>query len=131
MSFSTFNSILISALDAYRRQTGKDLVSDPLHLVLEYCNSPGAMLTVLQDQMPDFYRSDAENHRLTNMLVPMANVLYMFSVTLGEGVGLVNITTIRPRQGLMLNICFADILTGEAHIRGRGRPLDGLYPPSP
>ncbi|KAH9022480.1 hypothetical protein EDB85DRAFT_1996116, partial [Lactarius pseudohatsudake] len=50
----------------------QDLTAHPLSAQLQACDSPAAILTILQDQVD--------------------RVLYAFSVTLGEGVGLVSVS---------------------------------------
>ncbi|KAH9052804.1 hypothetical protein EDB87DRAFT_1581202 [Lactarius vividus] len=84
-----FQSIFHASLKAYEKQTKKDLLSHPLAARLQSCNSSAAILAVLHDQVQDFEQSRSVNERLTKWLDPTVNVLYAFSATLGEGVGLV------------------------------------------
>ncbi|KAH9055263.1 hypothetical protein EDB87DRAFT_1642472, partial [Lactarius vividus] len=88
-SHFSFQSIFLASLRAYEKQTKKDLLSHPLAARLNSCDSPAAILTVLQDQVQDFEQSRSVDERLTKWLDPTINVLYAFSATLGEGVGLV------------------------------------------
>ncbi|KAI9436556.1 hypothetical protein H4582DRAFT_397851 [Lactarius indigo] len=88
-SHSNFQSIFHTSLKAYERKTKKDLLSHPLATRLNSCDSPAAILTVLQDQVQEFEQSRSVDERLTKWLDPTVNVLYAFSATLGEGVGLV------------------------------------------
>ncbi|KAI9436478.1 hypothetical protein H4582DRAFT_435325 [Lactarius indigo] len=88
-SHSNFQSIFHASLKAYERKTKKDLLSHPLATRLNSCDSPAAILTVLQDQVQEFEQSRSVDERLTKWLDPTVNVLYAFSATLGEGVGLV------------------------------------------
>ncbi|KAH9055254.1 hypothetical protein EDB87DRAFT_1834354 [Lactarius vividus] len=74
---------------AYQKHTKKDLLSHPLAARLHRCDSPSAVLTVLQDQVQEFEQSRSVDERLTKWLDPTVNVLYAFSAMLGEGVGLV------------------------------------------
>jgi len=90
-SLSNFQSIFHASLRAYEKQTKNDLLSHPLAARLHSCDSPAAILTVLQDQVQEFEQSRSVNQRLTKWLDPTVNVLYAFSATLGEGVGLVNL----------------------------------------
>jgi len=95
-SHSNFDSIFNAALDAYKRQTRRDLTSHPLLSRLQSCDSPDAILTVLREQIPPFarFRSQPQSgdDGLSKWLVPTVNVLYAFSATLGEGVSTVNIS---------------------------------------
>ena len=90
-SHSNFQSIFNAALEEYKRKTKKDLTSHPLHSRLESCNSPEAILTVLRDQIPGFSESQSGDDGLTKWVTPTVNVLYTFSDTIGQGIGLVSI----------------------------------------
>ncbi|KAH8988131.1 hypothetical protein EDB86DRAFT_2057744 [Lactarius hatsudake] len=84
-----FQSIFHASLKAYEKQTKKDLLSHPLAARLQSCNSSAAILAVLQEQVQEFEQSRSVDERLTKWLGPTVNVLYAFSATLGEGIGLV------------------------------------------
>ncbi|KAH9013895.1 hypothetical protein EDB84DRAFT_1444092 [Lactarius hengduanensis] len=88
-SLSNFQSIFHASLRAYEKQTKKNLLSHPLSAQLNSCDSSAAILTVLQDQVQEFEQSRSVDERLTRWLDPTVNVLYAFSATLGEGIGLV------------------------------------------
>ena len=90
-SHSNFVPIFNAALESYKRKTKKDLASHPLLSSLQSCDSPEAVLTVLRDQIPTFNQSDNQDDGLTKWVIPTVNVLYTFSGTIGQGVGLVNI----------------------------------------
>jgi hypothetical protein len=88
-SHSNFASIFNAALETYKLKTKKDLASHPLLSSLQSCDSPEAVLTVLRDQTPTFKQSENGDDRLTKWVAPTVNVLYAFSATVGQGVGLV------------------------------------------
>ena len=90
-SHSNFASIFNTALDSYKRKTKKDLASHPLLSSLQSCDSPEAVLTVLREQIPAFNQSQDRDDGFTKWVIPTVNVLYTFSGTIGQGVGLVNI----------------------------------------
>ena len=91
-SHSNFVSIFNAALETYKRKTKKDLASHPLLPTLQSCDSPEAVLTALREQIPaTFNQSQNGDDRLTKWVTPTVNVLYSFSDTLGQGLGLVNI----------------------------------------
>ena len=90
-SASNFNAIFEKALKAYTKKTKQDLTANPLATQLQECNSPEAIMTILQDQIDQFRQSQRGDERLQKWLSPTINVLYAFSETLGQGVGLVNI----------------------------------------
>ncbi|KAF8487341.1 hypothetical protein DFH94DRAFT_23655 [Russula ochroleuca] len=87
-SHSNFVSIFNAALESYKYKTKKDLASHPLLPSLQSCDSPEAVLTVLREQMPAFGQSQNGDDGLTKWVTPTVNVLYAFSATLGQGVGL-------------------------------------------
>jgi hypothetical protein len=99
-SQSNFASIFNAALESYKRKTKKDLASHPLLPNLQSCESPDAVLTVLREQVPAYNQSRNGDDGLTKWVTPTVNVLYSFSETIGQGVGLVNITTFRRGEFL-------------------------------
>ena len=99
-SQSNFASIFNAALESYKRKTKKDLASHPLLPSLQSCGSPEAVLTVFRDQVPAFSQSQSCDDGLTKWVAPTVNVLYSFSETVGQGVGLVNINTFCREESL-------------------------------
>jgi len=88
---STFQLILINALDEYKKRTKKDLLAHPLVTELQSCNSPSAILAVLRQQLQELDQSRRSDERWTRWLDPTVHVLYSLSGTLEEGVGLVRL----------------------------------------
>src|SRR5579863_55304 len=93
-SSSSFLPIFTSALETYEKTTKKKLLTHPLAAQLQSCESPDAILSVLQDLVQQVDQSRSSNQRLTNWLSPTVNVLFAFSATLGEGVGLVGLESL-------------------------------------
>ena len=90
-SSSTFQSLFNAALDAYEKKTKTKLLTHPLAAQLQSCDSPTAILSVLRDLIQQFDRRRRRDERLTSWLNPTINVLYAFSSTVGQGVGLVSL----------------------------------------
>jgi hypothetical protein len=90
-SHLNFMSIFNAALENYRHKTKKDLASHPLLPSLQSCDSPEAILSVLRKQIPASSQSQNDDDGLTKWIIPTVNVVYAFSDTLGQSVGLVNI----------------------------------------
>ncbi|KAI9441064.1 hypothetical protein BJY52DRAFT_511493 [Lactarius psammicola] len=88
-SSTDFETIFRAALEAYNKQTKKDIASHPLAVQLQSCDSPGAILTVLRAQVQAFDQSRSADEKLTKWLDPTVNVLYAFSATIGSGVALI------------------------------------------
>ena len=94
ISTSNYQAIFDNALNAYKKKTKKDLRSHPLLPKIQSCNSPNAVLAVLQDQIPVLDQShsiSSASDRLTKWLNPTVNVLYAFSEAIGAGISLVSI----------------------------------------
>jgi hypothetical protein len=89
-SSSNFQSILNASLQAYDNKTKNKLLDHPLATQLQSCDSPNAILSVLQDLIKQFDQRRTSDERLKSWLNPTVNVLYAFSDTLGEGVSLVS-----------------------------------------
>ncbi len=102
-SSSNFQPIINAALKLYEKQTKKDLLAHPLAAQLNSCNSPSDILTVLKDQVHEFGLSHSGDGTQARWLISTVNVLYAFSATLGEGVGLVSLRSLYvydPRSDL-------------------------------
>jgi hypothetical protein len=89
-SCSNFQSVFNAALEAYEKKTKCKLISHPLAAQLQSCDSPTAILSVLQGVIQQFDHRRSSDARLTNWLNPTVNVLYAFSNFIGQGVGLVS-----------------------------------------
>jgi hypothetical protein len=90
-SSSNFQSVFNAALEAYEKKTKCKLLSHPLATQLQSCDTPIAILSVLQDLIQKFDQRRSSDERLTNWLNPTVNVLYAFSDYIGQGVGLVSL----------------------------------------
>ena len=90
-SGSNFQSVLNAALDAYEKKTKTKLLTHPLAAQFQSCDSPTAILSILQDIIQQFDCRRRSDDKLTNWLNPTINVLYAFSSTLGQGLGLVSL----------------------------------------
>jgi hypothetical protein len=90
---SNFQLIINNALDTYKKRTKKDLLAHPLVTELQSCNSPSAILAVLQQQLQGLDQSQRSDERWSRWLDPTVNVLYTLSGALGESVGLVRFTS--------------------------------------
>ncbi|KAH8985158.1 hypothetical protein EDB92DRAFT_1384874 [Lactarius akahatsu] len=86
---TSFETIFGEALEAYNKQTKKDIASHPLIVQLKSCGTPSAILDLLRTQVQVFDQSQNADEKLTAWLVPTVNVLHRFSATLGNVVGLV------------------------------------------
>ena len=90
-SYSNYRSIFDTALEAYKKKTGKDLTSDPLLCRLETCQSPDDILVILRERISGFDHPSNNKDGLTKCLNPTVNVLYTFSTIIGASPGLVSL----------------------------------------
>lgn len=95
-SSSDFQSIFNAAVERYEIKTKSKLLTHPLAAQFQSCGSPAAILSLLQGLVRQFDQSRSSDERLSRWLNPTVNVLFAFSATLGEGVGLVYISTNNP-----------------------------------
>ncbi|KAH9046663.1 hypothetical protein EDB84DRAFT_1465144 [Lactarius hengduanensis] len=86
---SNFRTIFVAALKAYEKNTKTDRLTHPLATQLQSCDSSSDVLAVLRDRVNEFDQSRSHDERLSSWLNPTINVLYAFTATLGEGVGLI------------------------------------------
>ncbi|KAH9178009.1 hypothetical protein EDB89DRAFT_1844211, partial [Lactarius sanguifluus] len=120
-SSTDFETIFGAALQAYNKQTKKDLASHPLATQLQSCDSPGAILSILRTQVQAFDRSQSTDEKLTKWLDPTVNVLYAFSTVLGEGVGL----TFPPAKAIFAGI--GVLLQAAKDVRASQNALVDLF----
>ena len=78
-------------MKAYEKKTKTDLFTHPLATQLESCNSSTDILAVLQEKVNELDESRSRTEKLSSWLNLTLNVLYAFSATLGQGVGVVSL----------------------------------------
>ena len=127
-SRSNFVPIFNAALKSYERKTKQDLPSHPLLSSLQSCGSPEAVLTVLREQIPAFDQSQNRDDGLTKWVIPTVNVLYTFSATVGQGVGLVIIITLLSRREFLIFVLFLGIPACKCDFCCDRRSPLGRYP---
>jgi fungal STAND N-terminal Goodbye domain len=95
-SSNNYQLIFNNALKEYEKRTKQDLLAHPLAAQLQSCESPSAIIDVLQQQIQEINQSRTSDDKFTKWLDPTVNVLYALSATLGEGVGLVRLDVYEP-----------------------------------
>ena len=80
---SNFQSIL-DALDKYTEQTGINLKDNPFADKVKGCNSPDAVLLLLQDNLKAFKDYRDKNRKFIDCLSPVVRFVHAFSGVLGE-----------------------------------------------
>jgi hypothetical protein len=90
-SNSRVQSIVNQALQEYKNTTGKDLPSHPLFRDLTACDSAGAILGVLQRQLPGYDTpGGSQEQSKWPWLGTTVDVLSQVSQTIGSGIGIVS-----------------------------------------
>ena len=86
--------LIIDAFDDYTRQVGLDITKNPLADALRGCDSPNAVLELLQDKANAFknFRDGEPSRTLMNWLKPVVQVVHGFSGVLGPAISLVSPT---------------------------------------
>jgi hypothetical protein len=89
-STDNFQAVFNAASAEYQSVTGKRLDTHPLAARLDTCDSPKAISDLLlsQAQVSSTFRKGDD--KLMAWLDPIVHILFTFSATLGEGIGLVS-----------------------------------------
>jgi hypothetical protein len=122
-SSSNFRSIFDAALDDYKKKTNNDLRQHGLIAQLEPCDSASDILAMLDKQyhVKQFIQSQTDGGSSKQWLSATATVLCAFSAALGEGVGIVIISS-SSRQRCALSSFSTGLPTRQSHFCGRRRP---------
>ena len=113
---SNFQSIL-NAVDKYAKQTGINLMENPFVDKVKGCDSPSAVLSLLQENLKAFKDYRDNNQKFIECIGPVVKFVHAFSGVLGEAARLVSrnrsfhyrITfTLSPQEPLP---------TGKTHLR--------------
>ena len=94
-SISNFTAIFDAALQEYKTLTKNDLATHPFAAAIEDRNSPDSILNVFRNQAQAFDAFRKGDDKLIALLAPIVNILFTFSETLGEGVGLVSLHSVQ------------------------------------
>ena len=86
---SNFQSIL-EAVDKYAEQTGINLKENPFADKVKGCDSPDAVLLLLQENMNAFKEYRDQDRKFIDCMSPVVQFVHVFSGILGEASGLVS-----------------------------------------
>jgi hypothetical protein len=89
-STDNFTAIFQAASSEYESVTGKRLDAHPFATEFDNCDSPEAVLNVFRTQARTFDKFRKGDEKLLTWLDPIVHILFTFSATLGEGIGLVS-----------------------------------------
>ena len=91
ISTTNFTAIFDAASNEYKTLTKQDLETHPFSAAFENSNSPDSVINVFRKQAQAFDKFRKGDDKLMAWLTPIVNILFTFSGTLGEGIGLVSI----------------------------------------
>ena len=86
---SSFQSIL-DAVDKYAEQTGINLNEHPFADKVKGCDSPDAVLSLLQENLKAFKDYRDSNQKFIQYISPVVDFVHTFSGVLSEAAGLVS-----------------------------------------
>jgi hypothetical protein len=89
LSMSNLQSIL-DAADKYAQQTGINLKDNPFADKVKGCDSPSAVLLLLQENLKEFKDYRDKNRKFIECVSPVVQFVHAFSGVLGEAAGLVS-----------------------------------------
>jgi hypothetical protein len=89
-SVSRFSAIFEAASAEYKALTRQDLGTHPFAFAIDSHNTLDSVLDVFRKQAQAFDKFSKANDKLMAWLTPIVNILFTFSATLGEGIGLVS-----------------------------------------
>ena len=104
LSTANFTAIFDAASNEYKTLTKQDLETHPFAVAFENSNSPDSVIKIFRKQAQAFDKFRKGDDKLMAWLTPIVNILFTFSGTLGEGIGLVSIQSfndISTRQHLL------------------------------
>jgi hypothetical protein len=86
---SNLQSIL-DAADKYAQQTGINLNDNPFIDKVKGCDSPSAVLVLLQENLKAFKDYRDKDRKFIECVSPVVQIVHTFSGILGEAAGLVS-----------------------------------------
>ena len=126
-SISNFTAIFDTALNEYKTLTKQGLETHPFAAALQGYNSPDSILNVFRDQVQAFDKFRKKDDKLMEWLTPIVNILFTFSESLGEGIGLVN--PLRFYMSRCYTIASTGIFTCKDDFYRNRCPSRGTPPP--
>ena len=124
-----FTAIFEVAASEYKRVTGNPLDTHPFATQLDKCDNPQSISNVLRTQAQALgaFRKGDDKLELMESLDPIVHILFTFSATLGEGIGIVSHLAL-PVLSFSNSIRLSAILTRQNNLRwyrrsSRCRPL--------
>ena len=81
--------LILDAADEYAQQTGVNLSQNPFAVRVKGCDSPSAVLLLLQENLKAFKDYRDNNRKFIECISPVVQVVHAFSGILGQAAGLV------------------------------------------
>ena len=90
LSTANFTAIFDAASNEYKSLTKQDLETHPFAAAFENSDSPDSVMNAFRKQSRAFDKFRKGDDKLIAWLTPIVNILFIFSGTLGEGIGIVS-----------------------------------------
>ena len=91
LSTANFTAIFDAASNEYKTLTKQDLQTHPFAAAFENSDSPDSVMNIFRKQVQAFDKFRKDDDKLMAWLTPIVNILFTFSGSLGEGIGLVSV----------------------------------------
>jgi len=100
LSTTNFTAIFDAASNEYKTLTKQDIETHPFAAAFENSSSPDSVMNVFRKQAQAFDKFRNGDDKLMAWLTPIVNILFTFTGTLGEGIGLVSIQFFYDKSAL-------------------------------
>ena len=91
LSTANFTAIFDAALNEYKTLTKQDLQTHPFAAAFENSDSTDSVMNIFRKQAQAFDKFRKDDDKLMAWLTQIVNILFTFSGSLGEGIGLVSV----------------------------------------
>jgi hypothetical protein len=101
----------------YAEQTGINLKDNPFADKVKGCDSPGAVLLLLQENLKAFKDYRDNNQKFIECVSPVVQFVHAFSDVLGEAAGLVSRNQLVRYRLLFYHCSTRYVPTSKTHLR--------------
>ena len=134
LTTTNFTAIFDAASNEYKTLTKQDLETHPFAAAFENSDSPDSVMDVFRKQAHAYDTFCKGDDKLMAWLAPIVNILFAFSGTLGEGIGLVSIQPFYDISALRHLLSYVAFLTRKDALHwywcsSRGRSIPSLRCP--
>jgi hypothetical protein len=114
-------TIFDAASTEYHRVTGNHLDTHPFATQLDACEGPNAISDLFRKHTQAFIQFRKGDDKLMTLLDPIISILFTFSATLGEGIGLVSASSSFTMTPLRHLVC------SHSHLQRQSLPESPFF----